>query len=444
MFDLLIHNCDVLRVDGKTISVLGQQDIGIQGRHITLVEPANDQRRQEATRVIGGSGMLAIPGLINTHCHSPMVLFRGVAEDMSIDRWFNDYIWRMEANLTAEDVYWGALLGIAEMIRNGITSVADRYSFPGQIARAVQESGIRANLVRTVFENQGPDGLARSRQFVEQWQGASDGRITAWVGPHAPYTVGPDYLRRCAHQAQQLGVGIHIHISETPQQVEQSLEQYGMTPVQMLEETGILKVPTLLGHCNFPTDDDLALLAERDVGIAQAPKTYLRYPSGGLAPVLRFRELGIPVGLASDGAASNSTLDILEAMRLMALSVKTQNNDATAMPVAEVLDIAFNGGAAVMRMDREVGRLQPGMLADIALLRQDGPHMFPPTNVPTNLVYSAQAAADVDTVICDGQMLLHNRELCTIDLEEVKREIATRLPRLLRRDEARRVAQYPG
>ncbi len=439
MFDLLIKNCNVLRVDGSGISLEAAQDICIEENRIVHIVPGSDHK---AVEVIDASNMLAIPGLINTHCHSPMVLFRGSTEDVRGESWFNDYVWLMEANLTAEDVYWGALLGIAEMIENGITYVADRYSFMDQVAMAVEESGIRANLVWTIFENQGLPGLEQSEEFIVNWQGRGNGRITTWVGPHAPYTVGPEYLRRCAQQAKKLDVGVHIHVSERREQVERSLKEYGVTPIKLLEDTGILDVPTLLGHCKYPTLEDLEILSRRNTGIAQAPKTYLRHPSYDFAAVLQFRELGIPVGLATDGAASNSTLDILEQMRLLALLVKNEQDDATAMPAEEVLDITLNGGAQVVQLAEQLGSLEPGKLADITLLRQNSTHLVPETNVAANLIYSVKSS-DVDTVICDGKVLMQGRKLLTIDIDEVKEQVKSRVPRLLRKDKNARVATYP-
>ncbi|NPA31513.1 MAG: amidohydrolase, partial [Chloroflexi bacterium] len=404
------------------------------------LQPTGRLRPAPGTKVIEAQGLLAIPGLINTHAHVPMVLFRGLAEDVPIKAWFNEYIWPLESNLTPEDVYWGALLGLAEMIEAGITSVADHYFFMDEVARAVADAGMRANLVWAVFGHQGEAKLDETVAFVQRWQGAADGRITTWLGPHAPYTTGPEFLRLVAARAQRLGVGIHIHVSETAEQVQRSLEQYGVTPIQMLAETGVLDVPTILAHVLYPTDEDIQRLQRANTGIAHAPKTYLKLGMG-TAPLAKFRAAGIPVGLATDGAVSSNTLDILEQMRLMALTQKDAARDPTVMPVPEVLHIAFQGSAQVMQMGDRLGQLAPGKLADITLLRQDGLHTFPRFDAAANLVYSARAG-DVHTVICNGQVLLEDGRLLTIDKERVKYEVAARLKRLSRRVPENRIATY--
>ena len=459
MIDLLIHNCDILQVESGDASppptrLLVSQDILIQGQRILAVQPATLQDRavqynrpgsvepSPARETIQASGLLAIPGLINTHAHVPMVLFRGLVEDVPIASWFNDYIWPLEANLTPEDIYWGALLGLAEMIEAGVTAVADHYFFMDQVAEAIMQAGMRANLAWAVFAHEGVEKLDQTCAFIQRWQGGADGRITTWLGPHAPYTTGPDFLKLCAKRAKELKVGIHTHVSETAEQVQLSLEQHGITPIQMLAEAGILEQPTILAHCLYPAESDFALLAAAPVGIAHAPKTYLKLGMGS-APVLRYIQEGIPVGLASDGAVSSNTLDLLEQLRLMVLVQKSTARDSTAMPVGLALEIAFHGGARVLHLNHELGDIAPGKLADLVLLDQSGLHTFPRLDPAANLVFSARAA-DVHTVICDGKILLQDGRLLTIDKEQVKREVAARLQRLNQRIPGRRIASYPA
>jgi 5-methylthioadenosine/S-adenosylhomocysteine deaminase len=444
MSKLLIKNCDILQLENGNISFELKQDILITDNRIEAITASTGQPVDtEETTTIDAQGLLAIPGLINGHAHTPMVLFRGMIEDVSVETWFNDYVFPLETNLTAEDVYWGALLGIAEMIECGVTCVADHYFFMDQVAEAVRDSGMRANLVWAVFGHQGQAKLDETSRFVERWQGAAGGRITTWLGPHADYTTGPDYLRLTAQRAHELKVGIHIHVSETAQQVQLSLDQYDATPVRVLAETGVLDVPTILAHCVFPTPQDIALLADCPTAIAHAPKTYLKLGLTQTAPVMRFRQADIPVALASDGAGSSNTLDILEQMRLMALTQKQAAGDPTAMTIYEILDTAFSGGAALMQQSDHLGQIAPGKLADIALIRQDGVHNFPRFNPAANLVYSTRSA-DVDTVICNGKLLMKNRQLLTIDKVKVKQEITARLDRLSQRTSGKKIAVYPA
>jgi len=440
MFDLLITGCDVLVRENDNYVVVTDRDIAIQGDRIAAITQMEDIDRDSAKEVLDATGMLAIPGLINCHAHVPMVLFRGLAEDVSIESWFNDYIWPLESNEEPEDIYWGAQLGIAEMIQSGVTTFADHYFFCDEIAQAVDESGVRANIGWAVFGHEGAAKLEQTCEFVRQWQGGADGRITTWLAPHSPYLCDHDFLKLTAEHARELQVGIHIHCSETHEQVAQSLRQHDLTPPQVLERAGVLSVPTILAHGIGITEDDIAMLKNYDVAVAQCPKTYMKLAMG-TAPVQKFREAGVKVGLGTDGAVSSNTLDILEQMRILALDQKQHAKDSTFMPVQDVLDIAFRGGAETLRLP-DAGELAKGKLADIALLRQEGAHVFPRFDAVANLVYSARAG-DVDTVICNGKLLMRYGRLLTIDLPHVKSEITRRLKRLNQRVAEKRLATYP-
>jgi 5-methylthioadenosine/S-adenosylhomocysteine deaminase len=440
MYNLLIDGCDLLAREGGRYSVQNDRAIAIAGNRIAAIEPAGEIGRERAADVVEGGDLLAIPGLINCHTHAPMVLFRGLAEDVPIESWFNDYIWPLESNEEPEDIYWGALLAMAEMIQSGVTTFADHYFFCDQIAEAVRESGARANIGWAVFGHEGVARLDQTCDFVRRWQGGAGGRITTWLAPHSPYLCDPGFLRLTAERAKALGVGIHIHCSETHDQVGLSLKQHGATPPSVLQRAGVLDVPTLLAHGIGITSDDIAVLRDHDVAVAQCPKTYLKLAMG-TAPVREFRSAGIKVGIGTDGAVSSNTLDILEQMRILALDQKQAARDSTAMPLQDVLDVAFRGGAESMRLS-DAGELAVGKLADIALLRQDGAHVYPCFDPLANLVYSARAG-DVDTVICDGRMLMRNSRLLTIDLPLVKAEIADRMKRLNQRVAEKRLATYP-
>ena len=440
-FDLLLTGCDVLVRENDRYIVVDAHDIAITGNRIAAIEPASVIEPNNAREVVDATGMLAIPSLINCHAHVPMVLFRGLAEDVSIESWFNDYIWPLESNEEPEDIYWGALLGIAEMIQSGVTTFADHYFFCDEIAQAVSESGARANIGWAVFGHEGVSKLDATCDFVRRWQGGADGRITAWLAPHSPYLCDHDFLKLTTQRAQELGVGIHIHCSETRDQVKLSLQQHGLTPPQVLQRAGVLDVPTILAHGIGITDDDIAMLKNYDVAVAQCPKTYMKLAMG-TAPVRKFRDAGIKVGMGTDGVVSSNTLDILEQMRVLALDQKQHAGDSTAMPIRDVLDIAFRGGAQTLRLP-DAGELAVGKLADIALLRQDGAHLFPRYDAIANLVYSARAG-DIDTVVCNGKLLMRDHRLLTIDLPHVKREITQRLQRLNQRVAEKRLATYPA
>lgn len=440
-FDLLIRKAHVLSVssDGD-VQVLRDRDIAIRGNRIGAVEPTGLIQPDRARQVIQADGMVAMPGLINTHSHVPMVIFRGLAEDVSLETWFNEYMWPLESNLQEEDVYWGMLLGLCEMIEAGITSVADHYFYMDQAARAVQEAGMRAALGWAVFGNQGQGMLEETARFVERWQGAAGGRITTWLAPHAPYTCDDDFLRTSARYARDLEVGIHIHAAETVAQTQASLDKRGLTPIQVLEQTGVLERPTILAHAVGATLADIRILASYPAGVAHAPKTYLKLAMG-TAPVVAFRQAGVPVGLATDGAVSNNTLDIWESMRLLAMTQKQAQASPEVMSIAEVLYIATRGSAQVIGLGDQIGAVEPGYLADLILVDMSGPHVQPLHSITASLVYATRVS-DVRTVIVDGRVLMHDRQLLTLNKREIIQQVNQSMQRLAQRVPSKRIQVY--
>lgn len=439
MYDLLITGADVLQLHGREPRLLARHCIAVADGRIAAIAP--DISPGLARETLNARRMLAIPGLVNAHAHAAMGLFRGVAEDVPVGEWFNGYIWPMETNLTDEDIYWGALLGLAEMIESGVTSVADHYFAMDEVARAVEESGVRANLAWTVFS--GPDehaSLARTVRFVERWNGAACGRITAWLGPHSNYTCTPAFLAAVACEARRLGVGIHIHLAETAEQVAQSLAATGKTPVGVAAEAGLFEVPALAAHVAHASDDDIATMAAAGVAVAVTPKTEMKLGIG-VAPVDELLARGVQVALGSDGAASNNGYDILESARLIALLEKHRTGDARALPIGEALTLATSAGAGAIGLAGVTGALREGLAADIVLVRRDAPHAQPVHDPAATLLYSARPT-DVDTVIVAGRVLMRGRRLLTINRRRVLREVGRRAGRLTaRRDKG--VARYP-
>ena len=441
MYDLLITNGDVLHVsEAGEVQIWRRQDVAITGRYITAMEPHGVLPADEALEVIDAFGTVVMPGLINTHSHVPMVIFRGLGEDVSLERWFNDYIWPLESNLQEEDVYWGMLLGLVEMIEAGVTCVADHYFYMTQAAQAVEEAGTRAALAWVVFGSQGDAALDESAAFASDWQGAAGGRITTWMAPHAPYTCDDAFLATSVERARQAGTGIHIHVSETEAQTQASLKNRGITPIRVLEETGILSVPTILAHAVGATPDDIELLAQRDCGIAHCPKTYMKLAMG-TAPVTAFRQACIPVGLATDGAVSNNTLDVWESMRLMAMTQKQAQGEAEVMPIADVLKVATRESASVVGLDRQIGAIEPGYLADVILVDTSGAHMQPLHSITAGLVYASRAS-DVRTVIVNGKVIMRDRRLLTLDKGEIIKQVNNSMLRLAQRTPGKRIQVY--
>ena len=442
MYDLVIRNCHALVPSSNTrLSIRKNCDILINQERIVDICSSDATAVPDAHKIIEANEMLAMPGLINTHAHAPMVIFRGLAEDVSIERWFNEFMWPLESNLTEADVYWGMLLALVEMIEGGVTTVADHYFFMDHAAQAVKEAGTRAALGWAVFADRGYDALAETAVFAEGWQGQANGRLTTWMAPHAPYTCDDDFLKAAVEHAKRLGIGIHIHASEEMGQTEASLASRGKTPIQVLADTGILDVPTIIAHgCGLLPEDITLLKQAKQVGIAHAPKTYLKLGMG-LTPISALRVANIPVGLASDGAVSNNTLDIFESLRLMAMLQKHEARDPEVMTIPEALDIAFQGSAAVLNMADQIGRLEAGYLADIILVDMSGAHHQPLHSMTASLVYNTRAS-DVQTVIVNGRILMQDRQLLTLNKTEIIQQVNKNMSRLAQRIPGKRIQVY--
>jgi 5-methylthioadenosine/S-adenosylhomocysteine deaminase len=442
MVDLLIRNVMVLQLREEQAQVLPDHEIALRENRIELIAPSGTIDPSRAKADIDAAGQLAMPGFINTHAHVPMALWRGLGEDVNIERWFNDYIWHLEANLLPEDVYWGMQLGLLEMIEAGITAVADHYWHMEGAARAVEKAGTRALLGQAMFGANGIEQIDETAAFAQRWAGAAGGRIRTILAPHAPYTCDDDFLRKCAKKAEQIGSGIHIHAAETSEQTRASLARRGQTPIAVLEACGIFQAPTLLAHALGATPGDLEILADlrTPVGIAHCPKTYAKLAMG-YNNLVEWRALGIAVGLGTDGAVSNNTLDLWEAMRLTALGQKQLTGDAEKLTIPQALTIATAESAQVYGQPQALGDLSPGKLADIILVDLSGTHHFPLNSVTASLVYNARAC-DVRTVICDGNVIMREREHLTLDKDEIIANIAPRLARLRRRDAAAGIQTY--
>lgn len=390
---------------------------------------------------IDGSGLLAMPGFINGHTHAAMTLLRGAAEDVPIETWFNEHVWPIEVNVEGSDVHLGTTLACAEMIQAGVTSFVDHYLFEDHAARAVEECGMRANLGKTFFSSQGPAGLEASVEFAESWNGAADGRITTSVAPHATYTCTDEDLQASGEAARRLGVPVHIHAAESLDQTNVTIEQRGMTPVAMLAETGILEGGVLIAHGCGIVESDLALLAANaaDIGVAHCPKTYMKLAINPLTPIRDLQDIGVAVGLGTDGPASCNTLDLFENMKLTAMTQKFITKDATWLTTEQALRMAGPESARLVRAD--VGRLAVGAKADLILVDLSGPHNQPVHDPLAALVYSARPS-DVMTTIVDGVPLMVDRQLTTIDVDRLRAAVERRGPELMNYDRNQSIQTY--
>ncbi|HAP78099.1 MAG TPA: hydrolase [Acidimicrobiaceae bacterium] len=441
--DLAIVNCTALvgTSSGRAQFAPGATLL-VEGGVITELD-ANPSGSPHAREVIDAQGMVAMPGLINTHTHAAMTFLRGAAEDVTVSSWFNDYIWPMEVNVGERDVYLGTLVAAAEMIECGVTTFADHYFHMHQAAQAVADSGLRANLGSAFFSSQGDEGLHQSVAFAERWNGAANGRITTCIAPHAPYTVTDEHLAAAADAARRLGLKVHLHAAEEIGQTRSSVASRGATPIEVLELTGVLDAGAIIAHGNGILPDDVAILARyRDrVGVTHGPKGYLKFAFGPLTPIAALRAAGVPVGYCTDGAASNNTLDILETMRIAAITQKQIADDATYFTSGMALQLAGPDSAAVLGMRGQIGELRVGARADVILIDTSGFHCQPLHDLAGAIVYSVQPS-DVRTTIVDGKVLMRDRQLLTIDRAALLAEFRLRAREITDRTHGRTIQDY--
>jgi len=405
--------------------VLPGSQIAIAGGRILAVGEAPPDFAP--TRTIDATDRVALPGFWNSHTHAPMAYIRGWADDISIERWFNERVWRIESALAEQDVRWSAYLAAAEMIRGGTVGFADHYFFMDQVAQVVVESGLKANLAWAVFGEGSGAGmdprLEQAVAFTRRWQGGAEGRIITWLGPHSPYLCDAAFLRRVAETAVDLDVGLHIHVAETPEQTQASLAQHGLSPVAYLDSLGFFAQPTIAAHCVGTDRADIEILAARGVSVAQATGCYMKLGMG-VPPLPQMLAAGVNVGLATDGQGSNNDLDLLQEAQLTSLLHKSHTRDATVLPGDTVLRLATRGGARAMGFP-ESGVIAPGRPADLILFDFRRPHLRPRHNLVSNLVYAAKSP-DISHVIVDGKLLLDEGRLTTLDEERILYEAERR------------------
>ncbi len=421
MPSLLIKNCDWVVTQDKKREVLRDASIFIQDGEIKQI---GKNLRGPADSEVDGHGKIALPGLINTHTHLSMTMFRGYADDMQLQDWLQKKIWPLEAKLTGEACYYGALLGSAEMILSGTTSFVDMYFYMEDVARAVAESGLRGFLSYGIIDLFDPAKARmeqdKTRKFFDYIKGLGNPRIRFALGPHAPYTCSAETLLWAKEFAEKNDVINHVHVAETRKEQADSQQQHGMRVVEYLNKIGALSKKMLAAHCVWLTKNEVSLLAKAGVGVAHCPVSNMKLASGGVAPLPEMFEAGVPVGLGTDGAASNNTLDMFETMKVCALLHKAHRWDPTILNAQKVLDLATIEGAKALGVEREIGSLETGKRADIILVDAKSPNMNPiygQDTVVSDLVYSA-SPANVHTTIVDGQVLMENRQLESIGLEQ--------------------------
>jgi len=419
--DILIKDGYVITMDPRR-RVFERGSVAIDEGKISAV---GEDIKAKAEEVIDARGKAVLPGLINAHTHLSMTLLRGVADDMPLMEWLEKKIWPIEQNLTADDCYAGALLGCLEMIKSGTTCFADQYFYMEDVARAVEESGLRGVLSRGIIELDDPERrkmtIREGERLVKTCHGMANGRILTMFGPHAAYTCSPDCLTQVKELAKKYKVGIHTHISETQDEVDRIAKRYGKRPVEHLDSIGFLGPEVLAAHCIWLTAREFEIIHKRGVKPVHNPVSNMKTASG-VAPVPEMLEAGIPVALGTDGAASNNSLDMFNEMKFAALLSKVHKLDPTVVPAQAVLEIATINGAIALGLQDGIGSLEVGKKADIVLVDMKKPHLAPLHNVISHLVYSA-VGSDVDTVIVDGKVLMQEHKVLTLDEDEVLEDV---------------------
>ncbi|MDY6780628.1 MAG: amidohydrolase family protein [Halobacteria archaeon] len=411
--DTLIADGYVLVEDGVV-----EADVGIVDGRVENVGEVDD-----ADETVDASGCLVLPGLVNAHTHAPMTLLRGYADDLPLETWLRDRIWPAEAHLTDDDIRAGARLAALEMIRTGTTAFGDMYFGMEEVADVVEESGLRARLGYGIItegkdEDEARDEFETGVEFAEEYDGTADGRVRTMLTPHAPYTCDDWLLESAAERASELGCPLHTHLSETEDEVDETLADTGERPTWYLDEIGFWEGDAYVAHAVHLEPDEVRHLSDKDVSVAHCPSANMKLASGA-APVAEMVDRGVNVAVGTDGVASNNNLDMFEEMRHAALLSKVTEGDAAALPARSALDAATRNGAYALGFN--AGAVEPRRPADIAVVDLDAPHLSPEHDLVSHAVYSAKGS-DVKATVVDGEVLMDDGEVRTLDEDRVIRE----------------------
>lgn len=414
---ILIKNALILNpnnFENKKQSLLIQDDL--------IAEIADEIDDEKAEKIIDATGKILLPGLINTHTHLSMTLFRGLADDLSLDSWLNDHIWPMEANLNGEYCYIGALLGAVELIKSGTTTFSDMYFYMEDVARAVQDSGIRAVLSYGMIdfgdEEKRKAEIEENLQLYKACNGMADGRIKVFFGPHSPYTASEELLIKVRELADEYNMGIHIHVSETQKEIEDVSAEKGLRPFEYLEKIGFLGPDVVAAHCVWLSDEEIEIIKKHNVKVSHNPCSNMKLASG-ISPVSKLIENDVCVSIGTDGASSNNNLDLIEELKTASLLQKVSTLDPKVLSSDEAIEMATIKGAEALGLDSQIGSIEVGKKADIILIDTNAANMTPDSSsLSSNIIYSANGS-NVDTTICNGKILMENKKLTVLDEQEI-------------------------
>ncbi|WP_094228121.1 amidohydrolase family protein [Methanolobus psychrotolerans] len=415
MADMIIKNAYILTMDPSVGDIENGAVVIENGK----IKEIGTSTKCSAEKVIDAKGSVLMPGLVNTHCHAGMTIFRGYADDMQLQDWLENHIWPAEAKLTDEDIYAGTRLACLEMIRSGTIAFADMYIHENRVAQAVDKAGIRAALSYGMIDfgdkEKADKELKEGSAFVKEWNGKADGRIDTMYGPHAPNTCSRDFLIRVKEHAVRDNVKIHIHVLETEAELNYMKENFGMCSIHFLKGIDFWGPDVLAAHCVWLSDGDIKILAEYGVNISHNPVSNMKLASG-ICPVSKLLDAGANVCIGTDGCASNNNLDMFEEMRTAALLQKVSTMDPTVLPARTVLAMATVNGAKALGI--KSGMLKEGYNADMIIVDMNKAHLTPVYDVASHLVYAA-SGKDVKTTIVNGKVLMEDGKVLSMDEQEV-------------------------
>jgi len=433
--DLIIRGGTVVTMDGSRRVIENGSVVVKNGRIEAVSKTADIDRNYAAREIVNATGKVVIPGLINGHTHVPMTLFRGLADDLDLQEWLTKYIFPAEAkNVTEDFVRVGTRLGLAEMIRGGTTTYCDMYYFEDAIADETSKAGMRGVLGETVIDfpvadnKTNAEAMAYVERFVKRWHG--DALIVPAIAPHAPYTVSEEHLKAARAFSDRTGAPIVTHISETKREVDESIKAKGASPVDYLNRIGFLNNRVIAAHMVWPSEEELGLLRKLGVGIVHNPQSNMKLASG-VAPVPQMLKEDLPVGLGTDGAASNNDLSMWEEMDTAAKLHKLISNDPKVVSAEEAFEMATIRGARALHLEKEIGSIEKGKRADLVVVDLDDLNQTPYYNIYSDLVYAAKAA-DVRTVIIEGRVVMRDRRLLTLNEATIKADARRYRERIVR------------
>ncbi len=418
--DLIITDIDHILTMDESFTEFKDASIAIKDGKI--IDIGNDVKNRYYGKTIIGKGKVALPGFINTHTHAAMTLLRGYGSDNPLKVWLEEYIWPVEGQFVSyEFVKEGTIIAVYEMLRNGITTFVDMYFYENAVADVLNEVGMRGILSTGILDFPTPgaktpdEGIKKTEDFIKEYKRSE--YIYPAIGPHTPYTCSPETLKKAMDVAEKYDVLYHIHISETEFEVQTVKEKYGETPVKHLDKIGVLNSRVLAAHMVHPTDEEIQILADKGVKVAHCPESNLKLASG-IAPVPKMIDVGVVVGIGTDGTASNDDLDVIGEISTAAKLHKGYWKDPTVLNAKQALAMATREGAKAVLLEEYIGSLEKGKKADIVLIDANQPHLNPMFDPYTQIVYSGKGL-DVDTVIINGDIKVLNKEVLSIDRELV-------------------------